>query len=926
MTSPFTPKCSLAVIALGVAVLLPACSKNDPSVFIGSAKSYLAKSDYTAATIELKSALQQAPGNAEARFLLAKSLFETGDSAGAETEVRKAIDLGYPPDEAYPLLARALLAQGDFRKLITELGDRKLESESSRADLGTSIAIAQMALTETRKAQSAVDAVLTGSPNNARALTVAAQLDALNNNLPMAFKHLEAATAAAPTDADALTLKAQLESTQGRRDDAIKTLQRGIEANPNSMSMRQALVPLLIAGGELDKAVAQLDAMKKIAPNDLRTAYADALVAFSKDDAARARDSIQQVLSARPDYMPALYLSGLINLRLGSLAVAEDALRQVVAKAPTDVGATRALALTQLRAGRPALALETLLPALQRAPNDAVLLRTAGEAYLASGNVTKATQVYERANAIDKDNLGSNVRLAQVRYAAGDSARALKDLESLAAVDSRQNSADLALISAYMSHRDFTQALAAVGALEKKQPTDPLTFNVKGAVYMGMRNYKDARAAYDKVLQLQPANFPAAYALGVIDLQERKPDDARKRYDQMLAKDPKNEQLLLAQAELLALTQHRPEEVKAAIELAIAAAPTSVRPRLALLAYYTQLQDAKGLLAAAETTQSAFPNDPQVVEQLGVAQLATGAAKEALETFKRMVRLQPENPNALMRVASVEATLKDYDAAIDTLHKALVMHPEQVQAWGALAQVYIAAGRPEKAIIEARGLQKQAPDRAFGYALEAEVLASQSKWSEAAALYATALAREPLPLLAVRRYQTLQSAGKASDATAVATKWMRENPQDATMPLFLGDQNLRKKEYREAVSNYRAVLAIAPDNPAALNNMAWALIALGDPKAVEVAEKAYVQAPINPDVLDTYGWALVQTGDAGKGLELLRTAMNLAPKNDEIRLHLARALMKTGDKTGAKRELEVVAKAGKGSALSADAEKLLSGL
>ena len=254
MTTTNARKCVFAAIALGAVLWLPGCSKTDPSALIGSAKSYLAKADYKAAIIELKTALQQAPGNAEARFLLAKSLFDTGDSAGAETEVRKAIDLGYSPDEAVPLLARTLLAQGEFRKLIVELGDRKLGSAPPRADLGTSIAIAQMALTETKKARALIEAVLVDSPNNARALTVAAQLDALNNDLPAAFKHLEAAMAAAPSDADALTLKAQLESTQGRRDEAINTLERGIEASANSMNMRQALVPLLVTSGALDKA------------------------------------------------------------------------------------------------------------------------------------------------------------------------------------------------------------------------------------------------------------------------------------------------------------------------------------------------------------------------------------------------------------------------------------------------------------------------------------------------------------------------------------------------------------------------------------------------------------------------------------------------------------------------------------------------
>jgi len=39
---------------------------------------------------------------------------------------------------------------------------------------------------------------------------------------------------------------------------------------------------------------------------------------------------------------------------------------------------------------------------------DPGLLRMAGEAYLASGNPTKAADVYERANALDKANRPSS--------------------------------------------------------------------------------------------------------------------------------------------------------------------------------------------------------------------------------------------------------------------------------------------------------------------------------------------------------------------------------------------------------------------------------------------------------------------------------------------------------------------------------------
>ena len=94
-------------LLIGTAALA-GCGK-DAASFVASAKSYIAKSDYKAAVIELKNAIQKAPENAEARYLLASALLESGDSAGAEAEVRKAIALHAPDDETYPLLARAVV-------------------------------------------------------------------------------------------------------------------------------------------------------------------------------------------------------------------------------------------------------------------------------------------------------------------------------------------------------------------------------------------------------------------------------------------------------------------------------------------------------------------------------------------------------------------------------------------------------------------------------------------------------------------------------------------------------------------------------------------------------------------------------------------------------------------------------------------------
>ena len=189
----------------------------------------------------------------------------------------------------------------------------------------------------------------------------------------------------------------------------------------------------------------------------------------------------------------------------------------------------------------------------------------------------------------------------------------------------------------------------------------------------------------------------------------------------------------------------------------------------------------------------------------------TGATNQALETYRRLAQLQPESPAPLMRMADVQAGLKDYSAAIETLQKVLKLQPDLAQAWVRLAQLYVISGRPELALAEARTLQKQQPDRALGYAIEAEVLAYQKKWMEAVAAYRNAMAKQPLPILAIRTYMALENAGKTNDAAALATKWIKDHPKDLSMQMFLGQQSLVKKDYRTAAGNYRSAMEIEPE-------------------------------------------------------------------------------------------------------------------
>jgi Flp pilus assembly protein TadD len=114
----------------------------------------------------------------------------------------------------------------------------------------------------------------------------------------------------------------------------------------------------------------------------------------------------------------------------------------------------------------------------------------------------------------------------------------------------------------------------------------------------------------------------------------------------------------------------------------------------------------------------------------------------------------------------------------------------------------------------------------------------------------------------------------------------------------------------------------------AANNLAWIYSSKnGDlEKALSMAQKARELAPENPSIADTLGWILYQRGVFEAALPPLREASEKLPNNAEIRYHYGMALLKTGDKEGAKREL-TKALADKPTVDGAeDAKKALAGL
>jgi Flp pilus assembly protein TadD len=186
----------------------------------------------------------------------------------------------------------------------------------------------------------------------------------------------------------------------------------------------------------------------------------------------------------------------------------------------------------------------------------------------------------------------------------------------------------------------------------------------------------------------------------------------------------------------------------------------------------------------------------------------------------------------------------------------------------------------------------------------------QQKWSDAEAALKAAQKRAPEDgTIAVALHAATSGSGKVAAADAAAEKWLHDHPKDVVLRNYLGERAVRKQDYKSAARYYQAMVVQQPDNAMYLNNLAWILGELGDPKAMALSEKALELAPANPAILDTTGMLLVKKGDVTQGLEKLRQAAQLAPNRSDFRLHLAKALIKAGDKQAARKELDTLAQA-----------------
>lgn len=918
-------RAALAGGLISFAVVLAGCGAKSDAELIVSAKSSLAQGDSKSAVVDLKAALQKNGQAAEARFLLGKVLLDSGDPSGALIELTKAREAAFDENRLLPLLAQALFARGQLKAVVDQFGTTRLTDPAAQAELKAYIGMAAFFGGDRQLARAANEEALRLDPKNATARVQQARLAAARGAYDEAIAIVNSVTASDPKLVPAWMLMGEL-MAGGKKDAeaAAHAFRRVVELDPRRLAAHEWLIQLAEQRADSEAVKAQIKQLQKDAPHSDLALFYGAQLALMDNDIKRANELVQELLRVAPDSVRGLQLAGQVELRTGAYAQALKHLSQALRRSPQVPTLRYLVGVALLQTCRPTEALQDIKPLLDAKQPSADVLELAAQAHLQMGQLDEAMAHLRRASLADPQSMNARVMLALMEVRQGDAKAGLAKLAALAAAD-KGTAVDLALIRLLVSKHDIDAAAGASDRMLGKAPNDALAHLVRGQVLLLRNDRAGARSSFERALTLNPAYFTAVTELAAVDIADGNIAAADRRYTDFLKREPDNLRAQMALADLRERSAVKAGTVEALLREAVKAHPDEPAPKLALIGYYTRQRRMDDALQAAREAVAAIPADPQLVEALGMTQLAVGNSQEAVATLAKAAALSG-TVSGYMRLAKVHSDMRDYSAATAALRKALEIAPQAVPVQRALIAVALADKRIPDALSIAQDVVRQRPREAIGFLMEAGIYAEQKSWDKAIAAAREAFGRERDSPTAIRLHALLTAGNRRADADAFAQLWRKEHPGDTSFQFHLGSMAMEQKDYATAEARYREVLATRPDNAVMLNDIAYLLLLQGKPGALPLAQQANRLSPGVPAYMDTLSRALAADKQPREALEWAGRAVAAAPDKPAYRLHLARLLIDTGDRTKAREELQKLAVLGGRFDGHREVARLLGGL
>ena len=898
---------SLLLTVLLMTVLSCSDLSVDENALMTAARTYLENNEIGAAAIELRNVLQQNPDNAEARFLLARVSLDVGDFETAEKEYRRARAAGWAAAEAVYGAQRARFALGDFDALFASHESDTEWPATVRANLLGLRAAAEIA-TEQREA--AMDTLESARQIDAHAVDVLKseiRLHMLAQRSSDADRLLQAALARYPDDRELLLMSAGLVSNE-QPDRAMAIYRDIIDRDPVNFTMasgrvaRLRLAQLLIHGQEFEAAQQAISPLSRDGRDPIVN-YISGVLAFQQRDYYRAEELLLKVLEIAPDHNPSRLLYGTVSYARKNYEQAAYFLSKYLGDVPENTVARKLLARSHILLGNNDESIRVLAAIPEVDTDDAELMALTAISELRRGGLAAGVAGLEQAVKAEPASTALRSELARAYIEIGETGQAIRELRGLLAQDDdRQLQTQSLLVLAHLRAGESSEAISQVLEMVSANRENKGVLTLAGNVFAATGDATEARRYFEKVLAVDAAFAPALLSLARIEEQQDALSQAAGLYQRLVKVGPPTVIPYLALARI-AEKRGDLEAMRGWLEQGLQALPEDTRPRIYLAEHSLRSGELRVAGRYVAEGLKLSPASPELLALSGRVAMAGGNYREALEPLETLVRNGQDKGRVRLLLGETYLQLGRLDDARAEFRQILQKDPDDTDVRAAMIRLEIRSGDHAQALAQSRRLQADLPTSGLGFELAGDSLMIGQQVAVAMQEYERAWALEPSSRLVIKRAAAARLSGDARQSIDLLEQWVQSHPADTRVAQALGTGLQADGRTAAAIRVYEGIIARAPDNAVALNNLAGLYLAVGRAEALDLAKRAWQVAGDNPGVQDTYGWALVQAGQYGRGLELLERARKALPDVAEVRYHHAVALYRAGRKDAALKSL-----------------------
>lgn len=271
------------------------------------------------------------------------------------------------------------------------------------------------------------------------------------------------------------------------------------------------------------------------------------------------------------------------------------------------------------------------------------------------------------------------------------------------------------------------------------------------------------------------------------------------------------------------------------------------------------------------------PEEPNALHLLGVIAYQRGDARAAVELISRALRQVPNAAEFHANLGNAQQAVGEAATAAESCRRAIALKPDFAAAHAGLARALNDLHDHAAALEAARRAAELDPKLADAFVQKAAALAALGRTVEAGTAYQTALKRNPnQPAVLARFGQVLSILGHNEAALVCHHRALELRPDDAELHLALGRSLMHQLDTKAAIPPLRRASELMPDRAEAWQRLGSCLSLTGDfAGAGDAFRRALTLDPANPEAL--------------RGLAAIDQPADDAAELDRLRLLLARA-------------------------------------